>query len=83
MERRETTGEGATVEPGGATRLFAVRLWREELDAGSDYRGSVRNLVSGASRGFRDWSAMVAFMVSHVEQEERAGRPPEEVSDVG
>jgi hypothetical protein len=44
MERRETTGEGATVEPGGATRLFAVRLWREE---------------------------------------ERAGRAPEEVSDVG
>lgn len=67
----------------GTSRLFAVRLWKEELDAASDYRGSVRDLATGASRGFRDWPAMVAFMVAQVEQKGRATRASEEVHDVG
>ncbi|HEX2126350.1 MAG TPA: hypothetical protein VHF45_07305 [Thermoleophilaceae bacterium] len=83
MESRATTSQEETMEPAGATRLFAVWLWKEEFDAGSDYRGSVRDLVTGASRGFRDWSAMVAFMVTQVEPEGRASRAPEEVRDVG
>lgn len=54
-----------------ATRVFAVRLWKEELSSRSEYRGSVRDVISNAHRGFRDWSDLVAFMVARLEQEER------------
>ena len=53
-----------------ATRVFTVRLWKEELSAGSEYRGSVRDVLTNAHRGFRDWSDMVAFMVARVERED-------------
>ena len=33
--------------------LFAVRLWKEELGSGSEYRGSARDVVSGAFCSFR------------------------------
>jgi hypothetical protein len=36
METRATTSQEQTMEPAGATRLFAVWLWKEEFDAGSD-----------------------------------------------
>ncbi len=55
-----------------AARLFAVRLWKEDLAAGSEYRGSVRDVMTDAFRGFRDWSDLVAFMVARIEQEESA-----------
>jgi hypothetical protein len=68
-------------EPTTTTRsapLFAVRLWKEELGDGSEYRGSVRDVTSGAFRSFRDWSDLVAFMVARIEGRLRA----EEVRDV-
>jgi hypothetical protein len=52
--------------------LFAVRLWKEELGGGSEYRGSVRDVTSGAFRSFRDWSDLVAFMVARIEGRPRA-----------
>ena len=52
--------------------LFTVRLWKEELTGGSEYRGSVRDVRTSAFRGFRDWSDLVAFMVARVEQDESA-----------
>jgi hypothetical protein len=63
---------------GRAAPLFAVRLWKEELCGGSEYRGIVRDVTSGAFRSFRDWSDLVAFMVARIEQRPRA----EEVRDV-
>jgi hypothetical protein len=51
-------------------RLFTVRLWKEELAGGPEYRGSVRDVVSGRFRGFRDWSDLVAFMAARLEHEE-------------
>ncbi len=69
-------------EPTGGARirapLFAVRLWKEELGGGSEYRGSVRDVTSGAFRSFRDWSDLVAFMVARIEESPRA----KEVRDV-
>lgn len=50
------------------SHLFAVRLWREELADGAEYRGSVREVVSGAYANFRDWSDLAAFMVARVEE---------------
>ena len=51
-------------------RVFTVRLWKEEVAGGSEYRGSVRDIRTDAFRGFRDWSDLVAFMVSRIEQRE-------------
>lgn len=70
-----------TAQP--AARLFSVRLWKEELAGGSEYRGSVRDVTTDAFRGFRDWSDMVAFMVARLEQDRHArGMRAEEVRDV-
>jgi len=57
-----------------SVRVFSVRLWKEELGTGSEYRGSVREVLTGAHRGFREWSDLVAFMVARLEQEERDAR---------
>jgi hypothetical protein len=51
-------------------RVFTVRLWKEELAGGREYRGSVRDVVSGRSTGFRDWSDLIAFMAARLEHEE-------------
>ena len=74
-ETRISKGEAARAP----ARVFAVRLWKEELGGGSEYRGSVRDVTTGAFRGFRDWSDLVAFMVARIEERPRA----EEVRDVG
>jgi hypothetical protein len=52
--------------------LFAVRLWKEQVAGGSEYRGSVREVVSGAFHSFRDWSELAAFMIEQVEEGENA-----------
>ena len=57
-----------------AACLFAVRLWKEEMAGGSEYRGSVRDVRSDAFRAFDDWSDLVAFMVARMEQDESARR---------
>ena len=67
----QITRDAAVPTPGSGARVFTVRLWKEELGSGSEYRGSVRDVVSDAFRGFRDWSDLVAFMVARLEQEER------------
>ena len=52
------------------SQLFTVRLWKEDVAGGSEYRGSVRDAVSGAFRGFRDWSDLVTFMIERMEEDE-------------
>jgi hypothetical protein len=69
-----TPGTDAPREPMPAAHVFAVRLWKEEMTGGSEYRGSVREVRSDAHRGFRDWSDLVAFMVARMEQDESARR---------
>jgi hypothetical protein len=75
-----TDGRAADEREGRATRarslLFAVRLWREDVAGGPEYRGSVRDVVSGAFRNFRDWSDLAAFMVARVEEDEGARPGP-------
>jgi hypothetical protein len=41
----------------------------------AEYRGSVREVVSGADRNFRDWSELAAFMMAQLDEDEytRAG----------
>jgi hypothetical protein len=54
------------------SHLFTVRLWKEEVAGGSEYRGSVGHVISGAFHNFRDWSELVAFILARMEEEERA-----------
>jgi hypothetical protein len=58
------------------SRLFAVRLWTEDVAGGPEYRGSVRDVLSGAFRGFRDWTDLADFMIEQMTDEEptRTGR---------
>ena len=48
---------------------FTVRLWKEELSGGSEYRGSVRDVKTDAFRAFNNWSDLIAFMVARIEHE--------------
>jgi hypothetical protein len=52
------------------SRLFTVRLWKEAFTDGGEYRGSVREVVSGAYVNFCDWSDLTAFMVERIEEAE-------------
>jgi hypothetical protein len=71
MESNErTAGDGA---PGAArprSHLFTVRLWKQPGAGGSEYRGSVREVLSGANRNFREWSELVSFMMAQIEEDE-------------
>jgi len=73
------SGDVATGDRGGSTprprsRLFTVRLWKEQTAGGSEYRGSVRDPIGGAFLGFRDWSDLCTFMIERMEEDE-TGRP--------
>ena len=61
-------GKHPVVRP--RSRLFAVRLWKEAVAGGSEYRGSVREVVGGAFRSFRDWPELVAFMTARMDEVE-------------
>ena len=51
------------------SHLFTVRLWAEELSASqSEWRGKVEHIISGEGVYFRDWSALVAFLVTTLPQ---------------
>jgi hypothetical protein len=71
-----TEGRAAGETGGGAvaprSHLFAVRLWKAETADGPEYRGSVREVVSGAFRGFRTWSDLTAFLIARVEETDGA-----------
>jgi hypothetical protein len=60
---------------GPRSRLFTVRLWKEQVAGGWEYRGSVRDVVSGAFRNFRDWSDLAAFMIVRLEEDEDQREP--------
>jgi hypothetical protein len=65
-------GEGPERATKPRSRLFAVRLWTEEVAGGREYRGTVQDVVDRAFRNFRDWSDLTAFMMARLEDDERA-----------
>jgi hypothetical protein len=60
------------------SRLFALRIWTEDVAGGSEFRGSVRDTTTGAYRGFRDWSDLIDFLVARMEDEALAEDEPAE-----
>ncbi len=70
MAGEDRGGERGRAVGGARSHLFAVRLWKE----GAEYRGSVREVVSGSYANFRDWSALASFMVGWVEEDDTASQ---------
>ena len=58
------------------SHLFLVRVWTSERGRGAEFRSNVRDVTSGATRSFRNWSDVAAFMMARVEENEAlaAGR---------
>jgi hypothetical protein len=68
---------------GAPSHLFLVRIWKADGADGVEYRCTVRDITSGATRSFRDWSDAGDFMVMQVEElenpvVEHAGRGVDE-----
>ncbi|MCB0157497.1 MAG: hypothetical protein KDD83_05165 [Caldilineaceae bacterium] len=60
--------------PQSAT-IFTLRLWYEALDEGSgEWRGELKNLVTGEVRYFRTW-AEIAALVPRMLDERGMPRP--------
>lgn len=53
------------------SQLFTVRLWREQVQTGTELRGSVQDLASGSTRSFRSWAALTEFLAERMEGDER------------
>jgi hypothetical protein len=61
-----------TVPP--ASCLFTLRVWRAEAaDGGADWRGQLQHVLSGESRYFQGWPALVACVCALLPE---PGRPP-------
>lgn len=60
------------------SQLFTLRLWIEGTSDGRrEARMQVKDVQSGETRYFREWAAVVEFMLAKLEQDEP---PPLEVS---
>jgi hypothetical protein len=66
------SSEGSSQPAATGTRLFVIRLWKEEAAEGFEFRGSARDVVNGSFVGFRDWTDLTAFMAARVEEDEFA-----------
>jgi len=53
--------------------LFTVRVWAEQVDDAVEWRGKVQHLPTGEARYFREWTALVRFMVDLLTRS-RSGR---------
>lgn len=50
-------------QPPHRSHLFTLRLWLEELGAGqTEWRGKVQHALSGQTRYFREWPALIAHL---------------------
>jgi hypothetical protein len=49
--------------PARSPPIFTIRLWQEELDADHiEWRGEVKNILSGEVRYFRDWKTLAILL---------------------
>ena len=55
------------------THLFTLRLWAEALGDGQiEWRGKVQHVLSGQTRYFRDWDALIAYLQDMLPPDDRA-----------
>ena len=47
------------------SQLFTVRLWTEALgDGRTEWRGQVQHVTSGETHYFREWPALIAWLLA-------------------
>ena len=56
---------------GTQARVFTLRMWTEPVTDGTERRGCVRDVASGAFRNFRDWSALTSFLTEQLDETPR------------
>ena len=71
INSRVAAHDGKNPSVTSQARLFAVRLWTEVGTDGWEHRGSAKDVVTGAYRGFKDWSDLTEFMTGQLEEDER------------
>jgi hypothetical protein len=61
------------------SELFTVRMWPEDLGEGRvEWRGKVQHAISGETRYFREWSALLEFFDEVLTTEEAVARLKDE-----
>lgn len=74
MENQRSRGEDE--ERHRRSHLFTVRLWSEALGEGrAEWRGQVRDVISGETRYFRDWSALATLFLEMLSGDSDGGYP--------
>ncbi|HEU5103409.1 MAG TPA: hypothetical protein VFU22_30520 [Roseiflexaceae bacterium] len=54
-----------TGQPQHQSQLFTVRLWGEDLgDGRTEWRGKVQHVLSGEAHYFREWPALIAWLIA-------------------
>ncbi len=49
------------------SQLFTIRVWTEPLGNGqSELRGQVRHVLTGETRYFREWAALIAYVTERL-----------------
>jgi hypothetical protein len=62
MTRSTTVDTGQRQQ---TSQLFTVRLWAEDLgDGRMEWRGQVQHVISGETHYFREWSALIAWVLA-------------------
>ena len=60
--------------PRPSSHLFTVRLWAERFGGGrTEFRCKVQHVLSGETRYFRQWSALLLYLAAKLRQLEREG----------
>ncbi|MFQ5343879.1 MAG: hypothetical protein ACE5F6_20235 [Anaerolineae bacterium] len=71
-----------TVEQPYRSHLFTVRMWQEAMGAGqSEWRGRVQHVLSGETRYFRDWPALLTHVQAMLEDAELDGHAEEKEAE--
>lgn len=62
-----------------SSHLFTLRLWRAEAgDGQTEWRGKLQHVLSGESRYFQNWPALVASLHAMLSEQRREQRSAED-----
>ena len=66
MDEKHRAGSAPPEATAAPARLFAVRVWREHGSDPAEHRGDVREVATGAHRGFSRWEDLTSFIVEQL-----------------
>lgn len=66
MDDKRRTGTTQPEVPAAPARLFTVRIWTENGSDPAEHRGEVREVATGAHRGFSRWDDLTSFLTEQL-----------------